>query len=147
MDIPLAVLLQQGDGSGGTFAAIIGGLCSFIIGLAITVAVIYGIWQAFEKAGEPGWKAIIPVYNYWVMAEVAKKPGWYGLLMLISPLNLVFGFLIGQATAEVYGKPESSTLYAILGALSNCSIPYLLAGYGDAEYTGDSMSSVASPSM
>lgn len=147
MDIPLAVLLQQGDGAGGAIAGLIGGLCGFIIGLAIAVAFIYGTWQAFEKAGEPGWKAIVPIYNVWTLAEIVKKPGWYGLLLLISPLNLIFGFLLGQATAEAYGKPESATMYAILGLISGGGLPMVIVGYGDAEYTGGGMASVAPPAL
>lgn len=137
MGLPLAILFQDGGGGGGAVAGALGGLCISLIGLAIAIAVIYGVWQGFEKAGKPGWHAIIPIFNAWTAAEISGKPGWYGLLLLISPLNLIFGFLIGQATAEVYGKPESSTLYGIIGALTGL-LPFAIVGYGDAEYVGPS---------
>ena len=34
-----------------------------LISLAIAVVSIIGMWKMFTKAGEEGWKSIIPVYN------------------------------------------------------------------------------------
>ena len=31
--------------------------------IALVVLVIVALWKIFEKAGEPGWKALIPFYN------------------------------------------------------------------------------------
>jgi len=135
--LPLAVLLQDG-GDGGAIIGGIAGLCGAVIGLAIAAVFIYGTWKAFEKAGEDGWKAIIPIYNLWVMAEVAQAPGWWGLLMLISPLNLVFGFLIGRDAAKAFGKGDQETMYGILGALFSPALVYTIFGFGDAEYTAGS---------
>lgn len=47
-----------------------------ILGLIQTIS----IWIIFNKAGQPGWAAIVPYYNMWVLAEVGDKPGWLGLL-------------------------------------------------------------------
>ena len=35
----------------------------WIIYIAIIVAVIAGWWMLFTKAGEAGWKSIIPIWN------------------------------------------------------------------------------------
>ena len=34
-----------------------------IIYLAIIIFYIIVLWKIFEKAGQPGWGAIIPIYN------------------------------------------------------------------------------------
>jgi len=47
-----------------------------ILGLIQTIS----MWIIFNKAGQPGWAAIVPYYNMWVLAEVGDKPGWLGLL-------------------------------------------------------------------
>ena len=31
--------------------------------LAVVIVTIAGMWKTFEKAGKPGWAAIIPIYN------------------------------------------------------------------------------------
>lgn len=36
-------------------------------------------WIVFQKAGRPGWAAIVPFYNMWVLAQVGDRPGWMGL--------------------------------------------------------------------
>ena len=42
----------------------------WIIYLAFIVAVIAGWWMMFEKAGEAGWKSIIPIYNVIVLLKI-----------------------------------------------------------------------------
>lgn len=51
-------------------------IVAIVLGLIQTVS----MWVVFNKAGHPGWAAIVPIYNMWVLAEVGDKPGWLGLL-------------------------------------------------------------------
>ncbi len=39
-----------------------GGFVSFLF-FAIWIVTIVGLWKIFEKAGKPGWGALIPIYN------------------------------------------------------------------------------------
>ncbi|MEM6343994.1 MAG: DUF5684 domain-containing protein [Bacteroidota bacterium] len=48
--------------------------------LAIAGLMIYSLWRVFEKAGEEGWKSIIPIYNTWTLYEISGKPGWWSLI-------------------------------------------------------------------
>ena len=65
-----------------------------IIYLAIIVAIIVGWWQIFTKAGEAGWKAIIPIVSFviWIIValDLAKSFGrgtGFGIgLALLSPI-------------------------------------------------------------
>lgn len=34
-----------------------------ILYLAVIVLTIAGMWKTFDKAGQPGWAAIVPFYN------------------------------------------------------------------------------------
>ena len=43
----------------GTTLAVIG-----IVSLVLCILLIIANWKIFTKAGEPGWKSIIPVYNF-----------------------------------------------------------------------------------
>ena len=39
--------------------------------IACSVAIIIGEWKVFEKAGKPGWIALIPFYNNWTLFEIS----------------------------------------------------------------------------
>jgi hypothetical protein len=45
-----------------------------IIQLAILLLPAYGLAKLFDKAGVPGWKALIPFYNTRVMLQLGQRP-------------------------------------------------------------------------
>ena len=111
------------DTMGGTF---------WIVWLGLMLVVFAGIWKTFEKAGKPGWAAIVPIYNVWVMLQIAGKPGWWLLLMLIPLVNLVIAIMVSIAIAERFGKGTGFGLgLAFLGFIF-----YPILGFGDATYSG-----------
>ena len=64
------------------------------LGILVLLAIIFYIfvyWRIFEKAGKPGWAAIIPIYNTIVLLDTIGKPWWWILLFLIPGVNIVFG--------------------------------------------------------
>ena len=81
-----------------------------IFGIAVTVIEIVGAWFMFEKAGEPGWAAIIPIYNYLIGIKIAGKPWWYILLMLIPLVNLIFYIIILNGLSKNFGKGFAFTV-------------------------------------
>lgn len=50
--------------AGGALAA--AGIVSTLVALAIYVLQIIGWWKIFTKAGEAGWKSLIPLYNLYI---------------------------------------------------------------------------------
>ena len=62
-----------------------------LIVVAIALIVFYAIvgWRVFEKAGQPGWTAIIPIVNYFFLAKAAGKPAWWGILLFVPIVNIV----------------------------------------------------------
>jgi hypothetical protein len=34
---------------------------------------VIGMWGIFEKAGEKGWKVLVPFYNWYVWLQIIKK--------------------------------------------------------------------------
>ncbi len=93
---------------------------------------IIAFWKVFEKAGEPGWKSIVPIYNMWVMFEIAGRPGWWLLLMFIPLVNFVVAIILALDMAKVFGK---SSAFGIVGLWLFSFIGYLILGWGDATYT------------
>ncbi len=104
----------------------------FVIELAVVVLVIAGIWKTFEKAGKPGWAAIIPIYNVIVMLEIADKPLWWIILFFIPLVNIVVAILVCIAFAEKFGKGAGFGVgLALLGFIF-----FPILGFGDAQYSG-----------
>lgn len=98
----------------------------------ICILTIIAFWKMFEKAGEAGWKSIIPFYNLYVELEIAGMSGWLFLLYLIPIVNIVLQIIVCVNIAKAYGK---GTGYA-LGLIFLNTIFTLILGFGDAKYVG-----------
>ena len=126
-DFGQALLAQSEGGSGGLL-----GLIPLFVMLAMGVAVIAGVWKAFEKAGEPGWAVLVPIYNAIVFLKIAGKPAWWFILLLIPVVGMVVGIIAAIDFAKAYGKGAGYGVgIAFLGAIF---VPIL--GFGDARYQG-----------
>jgi len=104
-----------------------------IFSIMVGVVEIVGAWYMFQKAGEPGWAAIIPIYNYLIGIKIAGKPWWYLLLMLIPVVNLVVYIIILDGLSKSFGKSTGFTVGLFFFRF--IFIPIL--GFGDAVYSGD----------
>ena len=67
------------------------------ISIGAIICSIIGKWKIFEKAGEEGWKAIIPVYNTYILCQITgTNPYWLivvfagALLSAVPGLNLLY---------------------------------------------------------
>ncbi|MEX2514610.1 MAG: DUF5684 domain-containing protein [Candidatus Paceibacterota bacterium] len=76
-----------------------------IIIIILAVIALAGLWKTFEKAGEKGWKGIIPVYNCYVMLRLTKHSGWW-IAVFIAPVlllilvRIIYGGEIPNSTTE-----------------------------------------------
>ncbi|MDH5019943.1 DUF5684 domain-containing protein [Halobacterium rubrum] len=118
------VPLQSGSGAGGGLA--------LLVGLALTVAIVAGYWKALEKAGEPGWAAIIPVYNLWVLVRASGNSWLWFVACLVPVVNLV-------ATAKVFVNFAGQFGQGLVFGLATWLLPFVmmpLLGFGDYQYGG-----------
>ncbi len=74
---------------------------AFILLVILPVA---GLYKLFEKAGEQGWKAIVPIFNWYLMLKLSGKSALWVLLMLIPGLNILIGIGITVDFVKSYGK-------------------------------------------
>lgn len=86
----------------------------FSLFMAVIGTGITGIWRVFEKAGKPGWAAVVPIYNIIVMCEIGKKPGWWIILCLIPLVNIVFIVMIYNGISKGFGKDAGWTVGLVL---------------------------------
>ncbi|MBL6950144.1 MAG: hypothetical protein ISR57_05815 [Bacteroidales bacterium] len=104
-----------------------------IFGFSILVLEIVALWFVLEKAGEPGWAAIIPIYNYLMVIKIAGKPWWFFLLMFIPIANIVIYIIILNGLSKSFGKDEGFTVGLFF--LRFIFLPIL--GFGKSVYSGD----------
>ncbi len=105
--------------------------------VTILVFTIIANWKIFTKAGEAGWKSLIPIYSSVILYRIAGISPWLILLYLlvwlpvIGPLislGLTIYLMINLANA--FGK---STGFAVGLILLNTIFIMILA-FGNSEY-------------
>jgi hypothetical protein len=104
----------------------------WIVYLAIVVAVIAAWWMVFTKAGEAGWKSIIPIYNIIVILKIVGREWWWVLLMLIPIVNIFVWIIVSLDLAKSFGR---STGFGI-GLAFLSPIFGLILGFGSDTYQG-----------
>ena len=117
---------------GGILAGL--GIGVVIFYFAIIIVAIAGMWKTFEKAGKPGWAAIIPIYNTLIMIEIVGKPTIWILWCLLPCVNIVFSIWLINLMSKSFGKEEGFTVGMIL-------LPFIfwpILGFGSAQYVGPS---------
>ncbi|MDB5023184.1 MAG: hypothetical protein JWP78_939 [Mucilaginibacter sp.] len=120
---------SSASGIAAFFAMITAMIIPIII---VSVIVIIGKWKIYEKAGKPGWAAIIPIYNWIVLLEIVGKPIWWIFLFLIPCVNIVFMVWTINLLSKSFGQSEGFTVGLILLGV----VFYPILGFGNYQYLG-----------
>jgi ABC-type sulfate transport system permease subunit len=131
MSFGVAALMMFQDDSQVPSAAAAGvGMGMMLVWLAVVIVLIAAMWKVFEKAGKPGWAAIIPIYNLVVLCEIAGKPAWWVVLFLIPFVNFIVAILVAIAIAKNFGKGGGFAA----GLIFLPFIFYPMLAWGDGQY-------------
>lgn len=103
-----------------------------ILYIVVVVLLIVGQWKMFEKAGEEGWKSIIPLLNGYTLFKIAWGNGWLFLLGLIPFVNFVIVVMMAVKLARSFGKSGG---FAV-GLIFLSPIFLLILGFDGSEYIG-----------
>jgi len=114
-----------------------------IIGsLSLVFLVIFAIflvayWRIFTKAGEKGWKSLIPIYSNIVLYRIAGISPWWilGMFAGIIPgigwlITLAINIYFNYSLAKSFGKGVGFTI----GLLLLSPIFILVLAFGSAEH-------------
>jgi hypothetical protein len=135
-----------------------GALTFCIIGVIfiVTMATIVGMWKMFDKAGRPGWAAVVPFYSDMIRNEISGTPvvwtyyTWIALALNIftvglagfgAVLLLVIYFFTFGPLLKAFGRDNGtgSRLFALF-------FPYIVfpqIGFGANTYLGPQADAVA----
>jgi signal peptidase I len=76
----------------------------FIFTILAGIGTTAGLWKIFEKAGEPGWKVIVPFYNLYIWLQIIKKPLWWYIFLLIPFINVFVILIMIVETTKCFNK-------------------------------------------
>ncbi len=85
-----------------------------VIAIVLYILYIVASWKLFAKAGEAGWKSLIPFLNGHVLYRIAWKPAWFWIGVLLDIALLVLSYFNPDS--------ENMILLAISGALGLITI-------------------------
>lgn len=100
--------------------------------LIFAVLLIIAMWKIFSKAGQGGWKSIIPIYNVYTLCKVADGCGWKFLLLIIPIVNVIYYIMLMFRLAKAFGKGIGFTI----GLLLLPNIFTLILAFGKSQYIG-----------
>lgn len=106
----------------------------YILGFMAVLSIV-ALWRLYDKAGQPGIAAIVPVWNMVVFMKIIGRPAWHILLFLIP----VYGqlYLIPKVWIELcqsFGK--RTVLDYVLVILLNGLYIFNLGMSYDTAYAG-----------
>lgn len=90
----------------GGMMAIVG-----IVAIVMWVLLIIAHWKMFEKAGEPGWKSLIPIYSDYTLYKIV----W-------SPKGFVI-FVVAIVAASILSSMNNTYAYTADGNLIQIGTP------------------------
>jgi hypothetical protein len=115
MDTTVSVTEEQAVAAAG-LAGLLGASLVFlmVLGLAFTVLMIIARWKIFTKAGQEGWKSIIPIYSDYI----EWKLSWNNITLFWVALGLsVLGAILFTVGGGSSSTSSSPSFMAILGAI------------------------------
>lgn len=99
---------------------------------AVLVLLVASNWVIFTKAGEAGWKSVVPIYGLCVLARIVGRPAWWGLLMFVPLINLVVAVVLSLDLAKSFSKGAGFGWgIALLGPIF-----FPMLAFGDNSYAG-----------
>ena len=107
-------------------------ITSLVISLIVSIPAIIALWKVYTKAGEPGWKILIPIYDLYTLCKIADGNGWKFLLFLIPFVNIVYAIILNIRLAKSFGKGVGFGI----GRIFLEYIFIMILGFGSAQYIG-----------
>ena len=130
----------------GGLLVLVGILC--LVALAALIIIIIGEVKLLQKAGKPGWAAIVPFYNTYVLVEIAGLNWWYFLIAISGSICSILGITglgtitwLASRAANFFifynlGKKfkKDPTTYGVLGIFFPGIIAAILGFSKEAQY-------------
>ena len=85
--------------------------------IIICLITLVGLYKVFERLGEKGWKAIIPIWNGYIMYKIAGMKNWFWWSILIAVIGwIIAGFVTAYTNEIVLATSAIVGIIAIVAA-------------------------------
>lgn len=83
-------------GEAAAAGAILGGMFGIIgvIAIAFAILMIVAEWKMLTKAGEKGWKSLIPIYNVYMLYKISGAKAWFWSLFVAELVVLIYSAVV-----------------------------------------------------
>lgn len=153
MDVDISsIYTEAGAGAAGVWA-VIGAFIGIFAVLALIwyILTVIAYWKIFTKAGEPGWKSIIPFYNLYTQYKLTWKPVFFWVYLVLGAvaggLGDINGTISGLASIATFVMTIVSNYYLsrsfghgggfTIGLTFLNNIFTLILGFGKSQYVGN----------
>lgn len=83
-------------------AGLVVGLLAF--GIVLYLLMIIAGWRLLKKAGEPGWKILIPIYNVYMLWKIAGMKNWWWAVIWFGLVVSILETAAGIDYNSFYGE-------------------------------------------
>jgi hypothetical protein len=111
----------------------------FLVWIVLYIAFALGMYGSFQKAGQPGWAAFVPIYNFIIMLRIAGRPAawaWFLLLAFVPFIGsialLVVAIVVLNDISRSFGRGGGFTVGLVLLG----PIFWYILWLGDSQYRG-----------
>lgn len=104
----------------------------YVLSAVWCLLILIANWKIFTKAGEPGWKSIIPFYSEYTMYKFTWGNGWLFLLTLIPVVGFIAGIVQTNKLSKSFGHGVGFTI----GLFLLPGIFKMIIAFSDDEYSG-----------
>lgn len=75
-----------------------------VVSIIIGIISIIALWKLFTKAGEAGWKSLIPIYNVYILCKIVGINFWIFILAIPFGLGIVTAIInYENISTYIYG--------------------------------------------
>lgn len=106
---------------------------TFFFYFILTVVNLAGLWKIFEKAGFPGWSALIPLYNIFILVKIIDLPTAFAFFYFIPVINIMAHAYTCFKLAQCFNK---NPIYYTAGLFILPFVFVPVLGLGSSRFVG-----------
>lgn len=125
----------------GTVVAAASGGFVFILFIVLYIVFCLPLMGVFNKAGQAGWAALVPIYNIIILLKIVGRPWWWLLLFLIPFVSIVIAIIVYYDLSRSFGHGVGFTI----GLLLLGWIFLMILWLGSSEYRGQAATWTSGP--
>ena len=89
---------------------------SSVVSMIVAILGIIAMWKLFTKAGDKGWKAIIPVYNAYTAYKLFWNKKMFWITLVLGVVAVILGS-VGMASLGIFVDGGASNGVGAMGVL------------------------------